>query len=762
MSVLLLVAAALLTFVVAYTLKSRVSNGKGRFTASAAEIQTRYEALAHSGWKYGKDDPQTNKPIVRVTAASFEATKDPSVSELRDVALRLYNKAADQYTYVRSAAALFDEKSHTMRSSGPVLIVMNVPAEKDAEKPADIAGRVQVQTSGVTYNTQSGKADSDQPASFKFSQGDGSATGVSYDPNTKELHLKCAVALDWIGRGPVANKMHIESGELLYRENEQKVYLSPWSKMQRQTTAIQAANSVVTLQDGYLHQIDSDHAAGTDIREDKTTGYSADKMTALFDDNGALISILGEGNAKVISTSPSSRTTLTGNRADLKFDVQTKENNGILENESDLRLVTAAGHAVAQSDPLPQPGVQMPESRTLRSETIVLQMRPGGKEVQTIDAPGAAELEFKPNRPDQSHRTLTSSRLQILYGDGSYIDRLLAWNVATQTERPPSQGSPDTTAPSHTWSDQMIATFVPNSNNVATIDQTGHFRYQQGGRKASSEKALFDQGANRMTLLGHARMSDENGTALADTIVMNQSTGDMDATGHVASTHAPDKNQKPGTSVLDDTKVMEARADSMESRGNNTQFTYTGHAVIWQGGNRISANRIDIDRDAQTLHAVGDVVSELVDNKAQNTGSAPIFTAVYAPELSYSDDTRVANYAGPVKLVRNKMTVTSKQLEAFLNAQGDKADSSLDHAFADGNVAIVDIVAPGHTRTGSSEHCEYYTKDDKVVLNGGSPQLVDSYRGLSKGRQLTYFSDDDRLIVEGADKNLAFTRMKKK
>jgi lipopolysaccharide transport protein LptA len=143
--------------------------------------------------------------------------------------------------------------------------------------------------------------------------------------------------------------------------------------------------------------------------------------------------------------------------------------------------------------------------------------------------------------------------------------------------------------------------------------------------------------------------------------------------------------------------------------------------------------------------------------------SVPIFTIVHAPELFYRDDTRVADYTGGVKLVRDKTTVDSKELRAFLSPKNpDSSNSSLDHAFADGNVKVVQLMANNRTRTGTSEHCEYYPKDSKVVLNGGNPQVVDSYKGVIKARQLTYFSDEDRVIAEGQQKELAYTQIKKK
>lgn len=808
-SFLLALALAVILAAVGYTLKLRIDKARVARVQPTPKIATKYSGIALSGWRYEKDDPQTNKPIVRVDAKTFEGTNDPSTFELQDLSLRLFNKEASSYTYVQSDRALFDEGSGLLKSTGPVRIVINVPKDQDAADPKVADKRVRVTTSGIVYETKSGKATTDKPATFVFTEGDGSAVGVDYDPNTKVLHLKSQVALDWIGRGPAENKMHIEAGDLVYKEAEQKIYLSPWSKMQRQSTTIEAKNSVVTLDDGVLQKIESDHPVGLDVRDDKTTNYSADEMTALFDDDGNLVQILADRNARVITTEKGSQTTVTGERADLRFALQSKMKDGRQEMDSQLQLVLADGHAVAESKPLPQPGVQIAETRILRSEHLELEMKPGGQDVQEIRTSSQGQLEFIPNRPDQSHRILDASHLRVLYGAGSYIDTFLAWNVSTHTDKSASQvkprvgkdGKPLPQAPALTWSDTMTAKFAPNSNQIATIDQEGNFRYQEGDRKAWSKKAFLEQTINKITLTGNAHVIDDTGSAIADQIVMNQANGDMDAKGHVLSTHQPDRNQKPGTSMLDDSKPMQAQADIMRTRDNNAKVHYQGHVVMWQGANRLSANLIDIDRDAQSLHASGDVVSELVDNKqapanqppanqlaprvaagpelkpvsivitkpepqppvVADAALAPIYTIVHAPDLFYRDDTRVALYTGGVMLNRDKMTINCKELRAFLSPKksDNSNDSSLDHAFADGAVRVFEHVTPTRTREGTSEHAEYYTKEDKVILTKGAPQMIDSLKGITKGRQLTYFSGDDHLIVEGEKKELAYTQLKK-
>jgi lipopolysaccharide export system protein LptA len=84
-------------------------------------------------------------------------------------------------------------------------------------------------------------------------------------------------------------------------------------------------------------------------------------------------------------------------------------------------------------------------------------------------------------------------------------------------------------------------------------------------------------------------------------------------------------------------------------------------------------------------------------------------------------------------------------------AKKNDSDSSLDHAIADGDVVLVEA-ANGRTRTGTAQHCEYFPAQDKAVLTGGQPKVVDSLKGVTVGTKLTYYSKGDRLLVEGGPK----------
>jgi lipopolysaccharide export system protein LptA len=816
LSIILGLAALALAAVVGYTYSRRLDRGAARVVAPPPALPVDIDAAGNSGWVYHKSDPITHQPIVRAEARAYQRIKEPSTSRVEGLKLRLYNKLGTLYTFVECDKALFDEASGVMTTDGAVSIIMKVPVDTEPDDKQATARLTRIQGTAARYETKTGRATSDNLTKFQFADGNGQGVGVDYDPTTRELRVKSQVSLNWVGQNTPDKVMHVEAGELLYKEAEQKVLLSPWARMKRDTVTLESGNALVTLVDGHLHQVDSESGRGTELQDQRKIDFAADKLTSFFNDDGAMTSVVGEGHSRIVASDPTSHTTVTSNRGSLHFLVETKVVNGNQVNNSVLQNVEADGAALVESVPVVRPNVEQAETRILRSEHLRMDMQPGGQEIHEIRTDTAAQLEFKPNRPSQSHRVLDAARMVIDYGDDNSIDTVHAWKVTTHTDRPPkvtpAGAKPASTknakppAPALTWSDELVAHFKPGTGQVAAIDQGGAFHYQEGDRQARSARAHLDQTENLITLTDAARVWDATGSTTADVIFMNQQSGDMDATGHVSATRQPDQSVSSGSSLLDDAKPMQARADKMLVRDSNLKISYEGHAVVWQGGNRTAANTIVIDRDEETFKATGSVVSELLDEKksadngpaegkpeagskapgsktspstsgdtkpgdakpgggsaaAGGTGSA-IFTVVRAPEMLYEDSTKLAHYTGGVKMTRDRMTVTSRELKAYFKENKDRqsGESSLDHAFADGAV-VVNEIATDRTRNGTAEHVEYYTDDDRLVLNGGVPKFVDSLRGTTSGRQLIYYSDDDRLLVEGEKKALAVTHMKKK
>lgn len=692
-------------------------------------------AADYWSWSHSEGD----RPVVVVRARNFRQIKEPSRFELGDVEIRFFQKDGKTFDKVRSAKADFDIEQKLLHSPGDVEITLAVPSD---ESPR---GRLlMIRSSGVTFESTTGKARTDRPASFTFDTAEGQAVGANYDPTTRELELNSEVRLTWRGSGPKPKTMRVEAGHLLYKEQESKVFLLPWSRLVRDTLTLDAGAAVVTLDKGVIRLVEAQQARGNDTFPKRRIDYQASQLIMRFNEDGEIEHLTGDGNARLIANSDTGRTNVAADRVDLEFDAAS--------GESALKKADALGHAVVESVPAARLGAAQPATRVLRSETVALYMRAGGREIERVETHAPGQLDFLPNRPGERRRHLDAFRMWIHYAANNEIESFRAVDAATRTERETAKKATSTAL---TWSKDLAAEFDPKTGQLTRMEQWDNFRYEEGDRRGRADKASLDAARDIITLTDRARVSDPAGSADADVIVLDQKSGAFTAEGRVTSTRQPDR-KGAGSAMLASDQPVQARARKMTAADNNRHVVYEGDAVLWQGANRLQADRVEIEREKRTLAARGRVVSQFLDRSKTGKGG---FTVIRAPEMTYTDDERLAYYKGGVNLTRPGMTIQGREIRAYL--RDSKSDSSLDRAVADGKVEIVQSAA-GRTRTGTAEHAEYYEEDQRAILTGGEPQLVDSARGgRTRGQRLTYYADRDRLIVEGAGGRPAVSRLKK-
>ena len=700
-----------------------------------------------------------DKKHFTIRARNIREVKEPSLMELEGVQLQLFRDDGEKSDLIRSEKAQFDTAAKTLYSDGEVDITMDVPADGPP------TGRLlRIHGSGMRFASDTGKATTDRAVTFSFDRGNGSAVGAEYDPGTRELQLHNKVVLDWRGKTPDALPMHVEADQAIYTERDSKVVLFPSSKLTRDTLHMDAGRSDVQLDKGVIRSAKVQMARGVHDDPGRKVEYAADQLDINFDDGMVIRTIEGRDHAKLVSTSDTARTTVTSDRLDLDFTTSGKE--------STLNSAVATGKSVVEATPVARPGTETGDTRVLRSDVVRLAMRPGGREIDRVETDGPGKLEFQPTQPDRPKRSMQGDRIWVAYGKENRIQSVRSINATTLTERPPKAPKTMPTL-TRTQSKDILATFDPNTSEMVRLEQTTNFQYEEGDRRARGDKATLDQSKDLMTLDGSARTWDPTGSVNADRIVLNQKSGDYTADGHVSSTRQPDR-KGASSAMLSNDEVMQAVADRMISSGDNKHIRYEGNARAWQGANRVDADRIVIDRDRRVMEAHGTVVSQFADKSQEKNGeqknskakapAPPVFTVVRAPDLVYTEETRLAVYQGGVLLSRPGLTVNSHDLQAFLKPAD--SDSSLDKAFADGAVKIVSVTATTgkatRTRTGTSEHAEYYADEQKVILQKGQPLLVDSAKNTTTGQQLTWWANNDRLLVDGAPSKQAESTIRKK
>ena len=141
-----------------------------------------------------------------------------------------------------------------------------------------------------------------------------------------------------------------------------------------------------------------------------------------------------------------------------------------------------------------------------------------------------------------------------------------------------------------------------------------NFTYEEGDRRAKAVTATLDQLNNTMDLETGSRIWDANGSTEADKIHLIQKTGDYVADGHVSTSRLPEQDPKKKTGeMLDGDEPIQGTAPHMTSVNRNKLVHYDQGAVLWQGGDRIEAQSIEIDRDKHLLTAIGKVTTQFLD-----------------------------------------------------------------------------------------------------------------------------------------------------
>ncbi len=686
-----------------------------------------------------------DRPRVEVRAARMRQIERPAELELEGVELRIFDRDGRKYDHVRSAFARFDTRNGDLYSDAEVEITLGVPV--GGAPPDD---PLIIRASGVHFDTGTGKAMTERPAWFRHGRAEGRSVGASYDPAWNDLRMHAGVELRWLG-GAEGKAMTLQAGELVYKQDQAKVYLSPWSRLKRGNLTLEAAESVVTLERDAIRRVDAQRARGRDRSRRRTIEFAADKLVVEFGEGAVIQKIVGEQGAQLAAVSEADQTSVSSDQIFLDFRV--------VGRDSVLESALAMGRSRLESRPRARPGLPASETRLLRAEVIKTVMRPNGDEIETIETHTPGTVEFLPNRPEQRRRRIDGERLWIYFAPDNRIRAFRAIQVATRSE--PAAVHAEKSAPALTWSQDLLAQFDPGTGKLVQLEQWGEFRYQEGSRRAVADKGTLDEARGTLALSGKARVWDESGSTAADELFLARASGDVTAAGHVRTTRLDDR--KAASDLLAAGEPVHASAHRMVAANGRTNIVYEGDAVLWQGANRVRAERIEIDRNLRRLSASGHVTSQFVETaggEADGNGGAPNYLLVRAAEMVYVEATSEAWYRHEVCLRRGELEVTARELRAHFSKAGPESEMTLEWAAADGEVLIVDTRG-GHKRTGSGEHAEYYAREDRIVLSGGRPKLVDSTRGTTEGRRLTYFAGDDRLLVEGAEAQPAVTRLRR-
>lgn len=405
--------------------------------------------------------------------------------------------------------------------------------------------------------------------------------------------------------------------------------------------------------------------------------------------------------------------------------------------------IKATGDAVVQMHAgRPANDKANPAERSLAASAVTLQFHADGKNIKSAEAKENAVMTVTPVRAMRGadKKTIRAPQMNaVFYPEGNSVKTFNATGgVKVEIEATLADAHP----PRVTTSKQMSAEFLADSQDLERITQEGDFKYNEGDRNASAERAIYDGQKEILNLRGKRPQAwDSKARTQADEIDYDRQKDETYARGDVRTTYYSRETANDSTPFKNTKSPIFITAERAEARNKDGVTVYTTRARGWQDDNFVKADRIELYQNDKRMVATGNVESTLYSVKGEQSNgkreTVPGFAS--AERMTYSDTDRLIHYYGNVKARQGTDRIEASSIDVYLQKEANEVD----HMMAEGGVVLMQ---PG--RRGAGDKLTYTSADGRAVLSGKIARVDDNEKGSTMGAQLTFYSRDDKIFVD--------------
>jgi len=682
------------------------------------------------------------RTLFTIRASKAVQYKQGGKAELQDVNIIVYGKDSNRFDQISGSGFEYDREAGIVKANGEVNIDLEAnalgPKQPDQQPPRELKNPIHLKTRGLVFNQKTGFAETKEAIEFRIPQANGSAQGASYDSKSNVLTLQSNVKIETGGDRPTS--INAERGVIRKEPADmvlERVHLKQTERSidaDRVNVTFRSNNDVdkiVATGDVRLQDNDKNALSVVAPRADLDMAEKNSIRQAVFSGG---VHVEGSGKNPINATS---------GKLTLNFG-----------NQNRLSHVRASENVHVQQ----KPGQTSGDAYDVVANAMDLVVRNGNR-FESAETSGPGQVTLTPQKAAPGdHTVVTADRFRAEFDDNN---RLKIIHGAPNAKMVASTSNePDKIASSR----DMQVQFAPGGGLIGIL-MNGGFQYTEaqgsqgskGGRTATADKARYNPADETLTLSGSPRVTDGGLAITANAVRINRRTGDAFADGDVKTTYSELK-QDPNGALLATADPIHATARSMNAQRNSGVARYTGGARLWQGPNIVEAPSLEFNRQQRSIVAQGTAdksVQSVFVQIDKNGKATPV--VVTAAKLAYVDSDRRARFTGGVIAKGAELTISSDSVDVVLNAAGQaskatNAPSQLNQIVAQNHVSIQEA---GRRATG--EKLVYTASDGKFVLTGGPPMVADAQHGTIRGDSLTFYSHDDRIVVESKQSSRTVT-----
>ena len=724
---------------------------------------------------------EQDRTIFTIRASHATQYKDRDRSLLEDVWITIYGKQGERNDNIHTRECSYEPENGDVRCEGEVQIDIG-STNSTPGKPVASNATLEVTTSNLLFNRNTGEASTQAPVQFRFAGGSGRGVGVSYSTQDSMVRVEHSVEFDMAPSAATDNLPISATGTSLeVRRNQRTVVLSGPAFVRQGDRELSAGAISVELDAEYRAQrVTAEGNPRVRAMEGGANeAVSADRFEASLSATGHVERIIADGQVSA------SRQAATGSD---HFSARHVEFE-MLPTGNLIKQMIATGGVEGESR-------KGGDSQSLQTEALRIAFSAAsGHGSERSDAKGAGPMSSQKiemaetlapatieSKTGADVTTLRAKRFVAEAGPDGRLRKLFG-HSGVEIRRQANHGNEDVIS-----ARELAATFGARGE-WDTLDETGDVHFSEAGREATAAHAHVVRATDNVTLEGAPVISDSMSRSTAGKVEFDQKTGEVTAIEGVASTYIP---SAAGDSVGLGSGAAHISADTLSGSASSGHVVYAGHARLWQGAAVLDSDQIELWRDGKKMQAVGHVVavfpqiggpfaalpgSKLASRQASS--SQPILWKVRAPMLTYLADEGKAHLEGGVEADSSQGSLESRTLDVFLEPASAASSGvapvsgalpatspgrSVETRVSAGGRQLSRVLAQGNVvvrqgdRRGMAEQAEYTAADGKFVLSGGQPTLANAVSDTTTGHSLTFFVASDTILIDSQEGSRTLTK----
>jgi lipopolysaccharide export system protein LptA/lipopolysaccharide export system protein LptC len=703
------------------------------------------------------------RTIYTVRASRATEFKEGSRNLLEDVAIVVYGKNGERNDTLQTRACDFISNTGKISCAGEVQINLRA-----AGAPPAGGNSVQIATSVVTFDRDSGEARTDKPVTFHWPAGEGSAVGVTYVSSSGILRLRHSVELRLYRSAqqlPEKTELnaeqivHVAGDSMSFQRDARLVTVDGNVHAQQVTHELTAAKMSLELDAAFQARrfVASGHPQLHDLTLTGPVDLGADEIASSLRADGSIASIVATGSVHGTRNTEVGGDGIDAGRVEL--DLVTADNMPRLLTASSgvmLTSTTAAFNGGARH--VETDGLEVHFSKNSRPGEILL---------ESMDTLAPARVAWDNEaivngKPVPQSTQMTGKQMNLRFDAQNQLQELVSTGGVEVKRK--LGGEPEQV----TASRQLSAKF-DKAGDWTTIDQTGDVRFHDSQRAGQGDHARVDHASNTVKVDGSAIFADAATRTTAQSASFVQGSNTLRADGHVTTT-----DLRPSAAGISNLAQAPAHvsAEHLLADGARGHALYSGKARMWQGQSVIEGDTIELDSPTHALLAQGHVRGVFPQapwnpkpGQARDSGLGPASRPVSGKtpgqaahsgiqlghvsgeRLTYWEAESRGRIEQNARVDSEQGSIQAHQIDLYFSDSGAASGTKqLSRSVANGEVTVRQ-----EDRRGTSDRAEYTAAEGKFVLSEGKPTLYSSTGDTTTGRQLTFYFADDRIVVDSAD-----------